>query len=158
MFSDYQLKREQWVPVPRDQVFAFFADARNLEALTPPWLNFNILAPPPGSIGAGTIIQYRLRLHGIPIRWKTEITRWSPPFEFEDLQLSGPYRLWRHTHQFESIQGGTRIVDQLHYRLPFGLLGRVAHRLFVRRDVERIFDYRRERVRALFGSETENSQ
>ena len=153
MKMPFTLKREQWVPRPLEEVFAFFSDARNLEALTPHWMRFQIVTPEPIAMTAGARIDYRLSWHGIPLRWTTEIARWQPPRRFEDVQLKGPYRLWHHTHRFEAAYGGTRITDQVRYALPFGLLGRAIHSLSVRRNVEEIFDYRQEKVRALFGTE-----
>lgn len=149
MSEAYLLEREQWVPAPIDQTFAFFSDAGNLEALTPPWLHFCILDAGPIKITEGTTIRYRLSWHGIPLRWKTEIARWEPPCAFVDVQLSGPYRLWHHIHRFEAVRGGTRMTDIVRYALPFGLLGRAAHALAVRRNVEDIFDYRYQRIHAL---------
>jgi ligand-binding SRPBCC domain-containing protein len=151
MSKTYMLTREQWVPTSIDEMFAFFSDASNLESITPPWLNFQILNPEPVGIAAGATIRYRLSWHGIPIRWKTEITRWEPPHAFEDVQLSGPYRLWHHTHRFEVVRGGTLMTDVVRYALPFGALGRAAHSLAVRRNVEQIFNYRYHRIHALFG-------
>jgi ligand-binding SRPBCC domain-containing protein len=142
----FLLHREQTIPRPIDTVFAFFADAKNLEAITPPWLAFRILTPDPVSMGEGTHIAYRLRWHGIPLPWLTEIRRWNPPVEFIDEQLQGPYQFWQHTHRFESVPGGTRMRDVVQYALPFGLLGRVAHASWVRRDLQTIFDYRERRV------------
>jgi len=147
----YTLQREQWVPRPLDEIFAFFSDARNLETLTPAWLKFKILTPGPITVATGTHIQYRLSWHGLPLRWTTEITRWNPPAEFEDIQLSGPYKLWRHTHGFRAHNGGTQMTDTVEYDLPFGFLGRMAHALQVRRNVEKIFDYRYDRIREMFG-------
>jgi ligand-binding SRPBCC domain-containing protein len=147
--ESYVLERKQWVASPRERVFEFFSDARNLEALTPPWLNFAILPGGPAQIAAGAIIRYQLAWHGIPIRWKTEIARWEPPHEFEDVQISGPYRVWRHTHRFDAIRGGTDMTDVVRYSLPFGPLGRAVHAAVVRRNLEQIFDYRRDRIRAL---------
>jgi ligand-binding SRPBCC domain-containing protein len=149
----YTLQCEQWVPRPLDEVFAFFSDARNLEILTPAWLNFKILTPGPITVATGTHIQYRLSWHGVPLRWTTEITRWNPPVDFEDIQLSGPYKLWRHTHRFRAHNGGTQMTDTVEYTLPLGLLGRVAHAVQVRRNLEKIFDYRYERIREVFGEE-----
>jgi ligand-binding SRPBCC domain-containing protein len=148
----HTLRRNQWVPRPRDEVFAFFCDARNLEYLTPPWLGFRILTPEPIRIAAGTQIRYRLSWHGIPVMWTTEIRRWEPPFRFVDVQLSGPYELWHHTHRFETLGQGTLMTDVVRYRLPFGIIGRVTHAIKVRRDLERIFDYRFERVRDRFAA------
>ena len=147
----YVLEREQWVSCSLEDTFAFFSDAKNLEELTPPWLHFRILTAGPIEIAAGTLIRYRLSWHGIPLRWTTRITRWEPPANFEDLQLSGPYKLWHHTHSFEAVRGGTMLRDKVLYKLPFGALGRLVHALWVRRSVEQIFDYRHQRIRALFG-------
>jgi ligand-binding SRPBCC domain-containing protein len=147
---NYKIQREQWVPRPLDAVFEFFSDARNLEVLTPAWLKFKILTPAPIRIAAGAHIQYRLSWHGVPLRWTTEITRWNPPHDFEDIQLSGPYKLWRHTHRFLADNGGTRMTDIVEYALPFGFLGRAAHALQVRRNVEKIFDYRYDRIQEIF--------
>ena len=148
----HTLRREQWIPRPLEEVFAFFSDARNLERITPPWLGFRILTPGPIRIAAGTKLLYRLSVHGLPLSWTTEIRRWEPPSRFVDVQLSGPYQLWHHTHRFEAFRGGTRMTDIVRYRLPFGLLGRAVHALKVRSDVEQIFDYRIERIGELFAA------
>ncbi len=147
----YTIHREQWVPRPLDEVFQFFCDARNLELLTPAWLKFQVVTLPP-EIAEGVHIRYRLIWHGIPLRWTTEITRWNPPHDFEDIQLSGPYELWRHTHRFEERDGGTQMTDHVEYALPLGPLGRIAHALQVRRNVEQIFDFRQDRIRQMFGN------
>jgi uncharacterized protein len=146
----HTLRREQWIPRPIEEVFGFFAAAHNLEEITPPWLHFRILAIDSRSISEGTEIRYRLRLHGIPIHWTTEILRWNPPYCFVDVQRSGPYKLWHQTHRFESHEGGTKMIDVVRYRLPFGLLGRIVHAMKVRSDIKRIFDYRRQRIHDLF--------
>jgi hypothetical protein len=151
MSVPFTLEHEQWVPRPLEEVFSFFSDARNLEILTPEWLRFEILTPPPIEMAVGAKIDYRLHWHGIPLLWKTEITHWEPPFHFEDLQIKGPYKLWHHTHRFKAIEGGTRITDSVRYALPFGILGQIAHAFSVRQNVEDIFKYRDEKVRALFG-------
>lgn len=148
----FTLEREQWVPRPLDEVFSFFSDAGNLETLTPAWMRFHILTSQPIKIVAGTIIDYRLSWHGIPLGWKTEIARWEPPDCFVDLQLKGPYRLWHHTHRFRASAGGTQILDSVKYMLPFGVLGRLIHTLSVRRNVEEIFEYRHRKISELFGS------
>ena len=148
----YTLEREQWVPRPIDKVFAYFADAHNLEELTPPWLRFKILSISSDQIQPGTEIRYRLSLHGIPIHWLTEIQVWDPPHEFVDIQRSGPYRLWHHTHLFQSVDGGTKISDIVRYQLPFGFLGRIVRTLKVRNDVEQIFEFRRARIQQRFGN------
>ncbi len=151
MIRFHTLRREQWIPRPIDEVFAFFSDVRNLEEITPPWLGFRILTPGPIRIAAGTRIRYRLSLHGIPLGWTTEIRQWRPPFRFVDVQIDGPYLLWHHTHRFEPRAGGTLMIDIVRYRLPLGVIGRVVHHLKVRRDVERIFDYRLHRIQEVFG-------
>lgn len=127
------------VPRSPNEVFAFFADAANLERLTPDWLNFSIRTPLPIEMRAGTIIDYRLRLRGIPIRWRTLISAWEPPFRFVDEQVRGPYRLWRHEHTFEPTPAGTLCRDRVEYR---HLGGPLAERRLVRPDLERIFAYR----------------
>ena len=138
---------ELWLPEKRNAVFSFFADARNLEAITPPWLNFAITTPEPIEIHKGSLIDYQLRIHGFPVRWQTEISGWNPPFGFVDKQLRGPYRQWIHTHTFEEKDGGTLCRDQVRYVV---LGGRFIDWLIVRRDVARIFAYRREALLARF--------
>lgn len=130
---------EQWLPRPLDEVFCFFADARNLERITPAWLRFRILTPAPIEMAVGTRIEYRLRIRGVPLRWESEITAWEPPHRFVDEQRRGPYRSWIHTHSFVADGQGTRILDEVDYSV-WG--GRVVDRLLVRRDVAKIFDYR----------------
>lgn len=153
----YILRREQWIVRPIDEVFAFFADAHNLEKITPPWLGFKIVSMSTDSIEAGTIIHYRLRLHGIPVYWRTNICHWNPPYSFVDEQARGPYKTWRHTHTFEAYGSRTKMMDEVQYLLPFGILGRIVHLLQVRKDVSRIFDYRRERIDRLFGRRGESA-
>jgi ligand-binding SRPBCC domain-containing protein len=137
------LERSQRVDIPVERAFDFYADTRNLEPMTPPWLHFRLTSEGPATMEAGTLLDYTLRLHGVPIRWTTRIETWSPPTGFVDTQLEGPYWLWEHTHVFEEDgEGGTAIHDRVRYAIPFGPLGAIAHRLFVRRDLERIFDYR----------------
>ena len=150
----YTLRRRQWIPRPIDEVFVFFSDARNLEEITPSWLGFRILTAGPIRIAGGTRIRYRLRLHGIPVGWETEIREWNPPNRFVDVQLRGPYQLWHHTHRFEPKDGGTLMTDIVRYRLPLGIIGRVVHHLKVRRDVERIFDYRAEQIQKVLAGAT----
>jgi len=143
VFGHYTLSREQTVEGAPDQVFEFFADASNLEGITPPWLRFEIVTPTPIHMRVGALIEYRLELHRIPIRWLTRIEEWVPGERFVDAQILGPYKLWHHTHTFEPTQDGRTVVkDAVRYALPYGPLGRAAHALFVRRDLERIFDYR----------------
>lgn len=136
---------------PLDEVFEFFSRAENLQELTPPWLNFRILSVDPQPIRKGTLIRYSLRWRIFPIRWTTEIVEWDPPNGFVDLQLKGPYQLWRHQHRFIAEGSATRIVDEVKYRLPLGPLGRMAHAMKVRRDIEGIFNYRKQAVEKRFG-------
>lgn len=150
MIRYHTLRREQWIPLPLDEVFAFFADARNLEEITPPWLAFRILTPEPIRMAAGTEIRYRLRWHVVPLVWTTRIRRWEPPSRFVDVQWSGPYRLWHHTHRFESSEGGTRMIDVVRYRLPLGIAGRAMQAVMVERDLDQIFDYRARRIQRIF--------
>lgn len=138
---------EQWLPRPRAEVFPFFADAANLQAITPPWLDFRILTPGPIAMRPGALIDYRLKLRGFPIRWRTQITVWEPPFRFVDRQLKGPYRQWVHEHSFEEKDGGTLCRDRVDYAVPGGAL---VNRIFVQRDVETIFAYRRGQLERLF--------
>ena len=137
------LEQEQRLPAPPDAVFGFFADARNLEAITPPLLRFRVLTPEPIVMRRGTLIQYRLRLRGVPVSWLTSIQEWDPPHRFVDVQVRGPYALWHHTHDLTSDgEGGTVMRDTVRYAIGFGPLGELAHRLLVRRDLEAIFAFR----------------
>lgn len=142
MSAAYDLRTTIWVPLARPAVFDFFADAHNLERITPEFLRFRVLTPAPIPMAAGTLIDYRIGLHGIPVTWKTEITAWQPPDRFVDTQRRGPYRTWIHTHTFEEQDGGTAIHDHVHYVVPGGPLAPLANRLFVAPDVQRIFEYR----------------
>lgn len=148
----YTFRSSQWVPRPVEEVFRFFSDAHNLEVLTPPWLSFKIITPGPIQIKSGAQIKYQIRLHGIPLKWTTEIRSWDPPHRFSDAQLSGPYSLWHHTHIFQSENGGTRMNDVVRYRLPFGILGRLVNIVQTRREIAAIFAYRRERIQERFGN------
>lgn len=144
------LATELWLPQPRSRVFPFFADARNLETLTPPWLNFEVLSPGPLEMKVGLKIDYRLRIHGIPVRWQSEISAWEPPYRFVDEQRRGPYSLWHHEHRFEERDGGTLCVDIVHYRAPGGPFRPLIERFFVRPDIEKIFAYRTRKMLELF--------
>jgi ligand-binding SRPBCC domain-containing protein len=151
---DFHYECDQWVPAPLDRVFDFFTRAENHERITPQWLNFRIISiEPPGPVRGGTRLLYALRWRVFPIRWTTEITVWHPPHQFADVQLRGPYRKWEHEHRFVAENGGTRIYDRVTYALPFGILGALAHRLRVRRDVESIFAFRRSVIERQFPSE-----
>jgi ligand-binding SRPBCC domain-containing protein len=150
----HRLERSQRIPGRRDEVFAFFADASNLEAITPPFLHFRILSPLPIEMRAGARIDYALSLGGVPLKWRTRITDWEPGVHFVDEQESGPYALWRHTHRFEDQGSSTLMSDLVEYAEPLGALGWVAHVLFVERALDRIFDFRRDAIRRRFGPET----
>ena len=147
------LQRSQRVPLPIGEAFAFYGDARNLERITPPWLGFEVTTPEPIEMGEGTLIEYRLRLHRVPVRWRTRIEAWEPPRRFVDAQVKGPYSLWEHTHTFEEDGPEATIIrDRVRYAIPFGPLGGLADRLLVRRDLKQIFDYRRDAVARQLGA------
>src|SRR5437879_3200882 len=145
----YCLEREQWLPRAIGEVFSFFSRPENLQAITPSWLDFRMVETPP-SLERGALIRYRLRWRYLPVRWTTEITVWNPPHRFADRQVSGPYLLWNHEHSFISQRGGTSMRDFLTYGLPFGPLGDIGYTLLVKRDVEKIFDFRAEAMQRLF--------
>lgn len=147
MIPDRVFERSQLVPVDVDEAFAFFADARNLEKITPPWLRFRILEAP-RTLERGSLLVYRLRLFGVPIRWRTEIVEWRPPFGFIDVQLMGPYRRWEHTHRLRPVDGGTEISDHVVYRLPYEPLAGVVAPATVHPWLAAIFDYRARQVEA----------
>jgi ligand-binding SRPBCC domain-containing protein len=142
---------EQWVPQAPEALWPFFCDAHNLEQITPPFLRFRVLGRSSGEIGAGSLIDYRLRLDGVPIRWQSRIEAWDPPRAFVDTQVKGPYRLWHHTHEFEPVGAGTLMRDTVRYQLRGGWLGRLAAGGRVASYVERIFDYRARKIDQLFG-------
>ncbi len=145
--TTHHFQTELWLPAKREVVFAFFAEAKNLQTITPAWLDFRILTKTPVVMKPGALIDYRLKLHGWPISWRTRIALWDPPTGFMDEQLRGPYRLWQHTHTFEERDGGTLCRDSVRYAVPGG---RLVDWLFVRREVKRIFSYRQEKMRRLF--------
>lgn len=144
----HEFQSEVWLPLPPEELFPFFADAANLDAITPPWLNFQIVTRPPIEMREGALIDYKLRVRGIPLRWRTRINVWCPPHRFEDEQIHGPYRQWIHEHTFEARDGGTLARDQVRYAVPFDF---IAHRWLVRPDVEKIFTFRQEALRGRFG-------
>lgn len=146
-----KLVSEQFVPRPRDEVFAFFARPENLGTITPPWLDFQVLTPSPVPMAKGAIIDYVIRLGALPTRWRTMITSYDPPHGFVDEQLSGPYSFWHHTHEFIDKDGGTLIRDRILYVLPFGPLGALFAGALIRRQLDAIFSHRRKVIGARFG-------
>jgi ligand-binding SRPBCC domain-containing protein len=147
----YRLDTWLWIPLPRAVVFDFFADARNLERITPAFLVFRMLTPTPVQMRRGTLIDYRIGLRGLPMTWRSEITTWDPPACFVDVQVRGPYRAWHHTHAFEDVDGGTRVVDTVEYavRGP-SLIANAINRLVVAPDLTRIFTFRHEALQDAF--------
>lgn len=145
----FELQSEIVIPGRPTDIFPFFSDAKNLDLLTPDWLHFRIDTPNPVSINLGTEIDYRLRVHGIPLRWRSRITAWDPPHLFVDEQLKGPYRCWTHAHRFTAVEDGTRVDDRVQYSV-WG--GQLANSLFIERDLLRIFRFRRSRLAERFGT------
>ncbi len=145
--APFLLESEQWLPRRPEDIFPFYSDAFRLEELTPPLLRFRVITPPPIEMGAGVEIDYRLRLHGWPMRWRSRITAWEPPHRFVDEQISGPYRRWVHEHTFMPQDNGTLIRDVVEYDM---LGGRIIDRLLVRRDLRKIFAYRQEQLARIF--------
>ena len=143
------LHREQFVPRPLSEVFRFFADAHNLEQLTPSFLNFSILTPQPIQMQAGTLIDYRIKLYGVPMRWRTLISAWEPPYRFVDEQIRGPYSIWWHEHTFAERDGGTVITDRVRFLSPLSAL---THPLFIRDQLQRIFAFRYAQIEKLLGT------
>lgn len=152
MARTYRFERVQLIPRPRSEVFAFFAAAANLERITPDFLRFRILTPPPIEMAAGTLIDYQLRLYGVQFRWRTRIDTFEPEASFSDTQVTGPYRRWYHRHEFADAPGGTEMRDIVEYKMRFGPLGALARRLFVQRSINQIFDHRRKVIADVFGT------
>lgn len=136
-----------WLPRSRHEVFAFFSDAQNLELITPPWLHFQTSMRGSGEMRTGTTMDHHLKIHGIPLHWRSRITAWAPPTRFVDEQIRGPYRLWIHEHRFEEQNGGTLVRDHVRYAVLFDFL---MHQLFIRPDLGRIFAYREKKLREIF--------
>jgi hypothetical protein len=143
-----RLTASLFVPRPHAEVFSFFAEAGNLQRITPPWVDFRIVTPLPIEMAVGTLIDYRLKVHGVPVGWRTEITVWDPPHQFVDVQMKGPYRRWIHTHRFRAVDGGTAVADDVDFSAPGGWL---VERLFVARDVRAIFEHRQRAILEAFG-------
>ncbi|MEI7733539.1 MAG: SRPBCC family protein [Verrucomicrobiota bacterium] len=143
-----EFQTELWLPLSPEELFPFFADAANLDAITPPWMHFHIVTPPPITMREGALIDYKLRVRGVPLRWRTRISAWQPPHRFVDEQLRGPYRQWIHEHTFEARDGGTLTRDVVRYAVPFDF---ILHGWLVRPDVEKIFRYRARALQQRFG-------
>jgi uncharacterized protein (TIGR01777 family) len=140
--GSHRLKQASWIPKDKNTVFNFFAEAENLESITPPWLNFKITHKSEPQIKSGLLLDYQLKIRKIPLRWRTLIEDWQPTEHFVDKQIKGPYSLWVHRHTFTDVRGGTLVEDTVDYKLPFGPLGQLAHSLFVKSDLSKIFNYR----------------
>lgn len=153
----YTFEAMKWVPQDRSEVFPFFSEARNLEKITPPWLNFRIQKLSTDAIEEGTLIDYRLKIKGVPVGWRTRISSWNPPEVFVDEQLRGPYRVWHHTHRFVPLRNGTLMIDRVVYQMPFGILGDIARLLMVKKDVQTIFGYRSQVIGRMFPPTVQNS-
>ena len=145
-----QLTYTTFIPHSLEKVFDFFSKAENLNEITPPSLHFTILSPLPIDLKKGAIILYKIKLGFIPMRWKTEISSWNPPYEFTDKQLSGPYTTWIHTHKFEEVDGGVRMTDTIIYQSKGFFLAPLLHWLFVDNQVRQIFEYREQKLLSLF--------
>jgi len=148
----YQLQKEQFVGRPLAEVFSFFERPENLAAITPPSMGFRIVTPPPILMKEGAVFEYSVRVMGIQMRWRSLISEYKPPFRFVDEQVKGPYTFWHHKHTFSEVEGGTLISDEVRYAMPFGLLGMIARRLTVKRQLEQIFAHRSQVIDTLFGS------
>ncbi|UCF62651.1 MAG: SRPBCC family protein [bacterium] len=152
----FYFEKDIYIERPVSEVFDFFSRAENLEKVTPSQLQFQILTPLPIIMKAGTIIDYKLKLHRIPLSWKTEISEWDPPHRFTDIQVKGPYRKWIHQHIFENSGSGTRMKDMLEYAIPAGFLSSFINQLLVRKDIESIFRYREKKYREIFQIPTDH--
>jgi ligand-binding SRPBCC domain-containing protein len=153
---DREFTTEQVIPRPREAVFAFFSEPRNLEAITPPWLRFRIVGQSTAQVGEGTELTYRLRIRGFPVTWRSKIEEWRPNDRFVDIQLEGPYARWHHTHTFHDSGSGTLIRDRVLYRLPLGRLGDWVGGRWVASDVSKIFAYRAAKTAALLRVDAES--
>ncbi|MCX8112780.1 MAG: SRPBCC family protein [Bacteroidia bacterium] len=154
----YRLIQKQLIPAPIEEVWPFFSRPENLKLITPPYMGFDILSEVPSVMEAGVIIEYIVRpLFGLPMRWVTEIThlygprQGEPPYFFVDEQRFGPYAFWHHRHEFHPVETGVLMTDQVHYKLPAGLIGRLVHPILIRPRLEEIFSYRRQKIEDIFG-------
>jgi ligand-binding SRPBCC domain-containing protein len=150
--SESYLYSDQFIEKPITDVFNFFSDEKNLEAITPPWLNFKVLNKSTKTMQEGTLINYELKIRGVLVKWQTKILEWKPTSHFIDAQLKGPYKIWHHTHEFIEVQGGTFMTDIVKYEIPYGIFGSLAKLLFVKNDVEKIFNYRFLKIKELFST------
>jgi len=148
--SSHLFERAIWLPASRDYLFDFFSRAENLQLVTPRWLDFQVLTPLPVEMKLGALYDYRIKLYGVPVTWRTKITAWDPPRRFEDTQLAGPYKVWVHEHLFEPENGGTRMTDRVSYRSRGGPFEPLVDSVFVRSRIEKIFAFREEAFRQLF--------
>ena len=146
----FEINMKQYINKPLDIVFEFFSKPENLEMITPESLSFNILTPTPIKMGKGSLVDYTIRLFGIPIHWRTLISDYEPPFRFVDQQIKGPYTFWHHTHTFQQVDGGVEILDKVKYSLPMGWLGTLVHSIWVRKDLEKIFEHRKTVIQNYF--------
>ena len=146
----FEINMKQYINKPLEVVFEFFSKPENLEMITPKSLSFNILTPTPIKMEKGSLIDYTIRLFGVPIHWRTLISDYEPPFRFVDQQIKGPYTFWHHTHTFKLVEGGVEIIDEVKYSLPLGWLGTLAHAIWVRKDLEEIFEYRKTIIQNYF--------
>ena len=145
-----ELIKTQFIPKPIDEVFSFFSKPENLEQITPKYLHFKIQTPSPIKMEVGSIIDYTIKLRGIPMKWRSIISSYNPPYQFIDEQISGPYSVWHHTHIFKEKDNGTEIEDYVKYKIPLGFLGRITDYLFVKKDLDNIFEYRKEVINNIF--------
>jgi len=150
--TSYELKRNQFIPQPIDQVFSFFSKPENLEKITPQNLHFSILTSIPIEMKTGQVIDYLIRLKGVKIYWSSIISSYDPPHSFVDEQIRGPFTNWVHSHSFKEKNGGTIIIDHVKYSIPFGLIGRIANYFFVKNDLADIFDYREKTTMEIFNN------
>lgn len=150
----YRFEAEQWLPIDIQQAWSFFSSPMNLSRITPPHLDFRILTPLEGKeIFNGMLIDYKVRpLLGIPVHWQTEICRVEKPFIFADRQVKGPYKVWEHTHTFREQDGGVLMTDRVDYEIPMGILGKMMNSLVVRREIEKIFEFRKHTLEKIFSN------